>query len=162
MGRWSSERRRSDSICPGPRFITGTRELMEFATAKAIHAVSRKQNQMQSSERKLIKENELAIMLSVSKRTVRRLRNSRVIPFYKLGRGIIRYCPEQCHSALEHYRVQTQTELRHSWSPESGAPLLLQTQERAKGTRGDKQQRGQSPRRTNGDYIQAKEEITHD
>ncbi len=56
---------------------------------------------------KLLKEKELAEILSVSTRTVRRLRNRRILPFFKLAPGLIRFCPTQCARALSQYEVKS-------------------------------------------------------
>ncbi len=56
---------------------------------------------------KLLKEKDLADFLSVSPRTVRRLRNKRLLPFLKLASGLIRFCPKQCERALSRCEVKS-------------------------------------------------------
>jgi excisionase family DNA binding protein len=59
---------------------------------------------------KLFTEKQLAEVLAVSPRTARRLRAQKILPFYKLGRGLIRYDQSQCVKALGQYRVSTNGE----------------------------------------------------
>jgi hypothetical protein len=56
---------------------------------------------------KLLKEKDLADFLSVSPRTVRRMRNKRLLPFFKLASGLIRFCPKQCERALSQGEVKS-------------------------------------------------------
>jgi hypothetical protein len=56
---------------------------------------------------KLLKEKDLAHFLAVSPRTVRRLRNKRLLPFFKLASGLIRFCPKQCERALSQCEVKS-------------------------------------------------------
>ena len=62
---------------------------------------------MFNESRKLLKEKELAEILSISTRTVRRLRNRRLLPFFKLAPGLIRFCPTQCARALSQCEVKS-------------------------------------------------------
>ena len=66
----------------------------------------------QDHEIKLLTEKQMAEALSVSTRTARRLRKQRILPFYKLGRGLVRYDKSQCVEALEHFRVKSNTETK--------------------------------------------------
>ena len=59
---------------------------------------------------KLLTEKQLAEALAVSPRTARRLRAEKVLPFYKLGKGLIRYDQSQCVKALGQYRVSAHWE----------------------------------------------------
>jgi hypothetical protein len=62
---------------------------------------------MLNESRKLLKEKEIAEILSISTRTVRRLRNRRLLPFFKLAPGLIRFCPTQCARALSQCEVKS-------------------------------------------------------
>jgi len=55
---------------------------------------------------KLLTERQLAEFLAVSPRTARRLRTQKILPFYKLGRGIIRFDQALCLKALDNYRIE--------------------------------------------------------
>jgi len=59
---------------------------------------------------KLMTEKQLAEAIAVSPRTARRLRAQKILPFYKLGRGLIRYDQSQCVKALGQYRVSAHGE----------------------------------------------------
>jgi hypothetical protein len=61
---------------------------------------------------KLLTEKQLAEAIAVSPRTARRLRTQRVLPFYKFGKGLIRYDQDQCLKALNQYRVAAHGESR--------------------------------------------------
>ena len=76
-------------------------------------------------ESKLLKERELAKWLSVSPRTIRRLRSCQIIPFYRIGRGLIRYNREQCQEALDQYRVQSLQEVAQRASTRGHLPKAL-------------------------------------
>lgn len=54
---------------------------------------------------KLLTERQLAEAIAVSPRTARRLRAQKILPFYRLGKGLIRYDQNQCAKALNSYRV---------------------------------------------------------
>ena len=54
---------------------------------------------------KLLTEKQLATALAVSPRTARRLRTQKILPFYRLGKGLIRYDQNQCVKALNNYRI---------------------------------------------------------
>lgn len=66
---------------------------------------------------KLMTERQFAEAIAVSPRTARRLRSQKIIPFYKFGKGIVRYDQDQCRKALEKYRVEAHGETR----PETSA-----------------------------------------
>ena len=53
---------------------------------------------------KLEKETEMAALMSVTKRTMRRYRVKGIIPFYRIA-GIIRYDRDQVVRALNKFRV---------------------------------------------------------
>lgn len=59
---------------------------------------------------KLLTEKQLAEAIAVSPRTARRLRAQKILPFYKLGKGLIRYDQSQCVKALGQYRVSAHGE----------------------------------------------------
>lgn len=59
---------------------------------------------------KLLTEKQLAEAIAVSPRTARRLRTQRILPFYRLSKGIIRYDQSQCVKALRQYKVEAQGE----------------------------------------------------
>jgi len=59
---------------------------------------------------KLLTEKQLAEAIAVSPRTARRLRAQKILPFYKLGKGLIRYDQSQCLKALAKYRVSAHGE----------------------------------------------------
>jgi Helix-turn-helix domain len=61
---------------------------------------------------KLMTEKQLAEAIAVSPRTARRLRAQKILPFYKLGKGLIRYDQSQCLKALGKYRVSAHGESR--------------------------------------------------
>jgi hypothetical protein len=66
---------------------------------------------------KLLTERQLAEAIAVSPRTARRLRTQKLLPFYKLGKGLVRYDLDQCRKALDQYRVAAQGESRPKPSP---------------------------------------------
>lgn len=57
----------------------------------------------------LVTEKEIAKDLTVCVRTARRLRQKKILPFYRIGRTI-RYSRAECKKALQEYRVKTTTE----------------------------------------------------
>ncbi len=57
------------------------------------------------TDTKLVSEKEIATDMGISPRTVRRLRQARVLPFYRVGKSV-RYSREECHRALQQYRVR--------------------------------------------------------
>jgi hypothetical protein len=59
---------------------------------------------------KLLTERQLAEAIAVSPRTARRLRARKILPFYRLGKGLIRYDQGQCVKALNSYRVAAHRE----------------------------------------------------
>lgn len=59
---------------------------------------------------KLLTEKQLAKALAVSPRTARRMRTQKILPFYRLGKGLIRYDETQCVKALNIYRVSAHGE----------------------------------------------------
>jgi hypothetical protein len=61
---------------------------------------------------KLLTEKQLAEAIGVSPRTARRLRVQKILPHYRLGKGLIRYDQNQCLKALNSYRVEAQSEHR--------------------------------------------------
>lgn len=54
---------------------------------------------------KLVSEKQIATDMGISPRTARRLRQSRILPFYRVGKSV-RYSREECHRALQQYRVK--------------------------------------------------------
>ncbi len=58
----------------------------------------------QPAVQKLEKETEMAALMSVTKRTMRRYRVRGIVPFYKIG-GLIRYDRDQVVRALDKFRV---------------------------------------------------------
>jgi hypothetical protein len=74
---------------------------------------------------KLLKESELAKWLSVSARTIRRLRSCQIFPFYRIGHGLIRYNREQCQEALDQYRVRSLQEVARQASTRGHLPKAL-------------------------------------
>jgi excisionase family DNA binding protein len=63
-----------------------------------------------TNELKLLTEKQMAEALSVSTRTTRRLRKQRILPFYQIGKGLVRYDKRQCVEALEHFKVKSSGE----------------------------------------------------
>ena len=60
-------------------------------------------------ETELVTEKQIAQDLTVSVRTARRLRQRKVLPFYRVGRTI-RYSRAECKKALQAFRVSTTAE----------------------------------------------------
>jgi predicted site-specific integrase-resolvase len=54
---------------------------------------------------KLITEPEVADFISVSSRTIRRYRKQGILPFYQIGKKVVRYDKDQCVQALNEFRV---------------------------------------------------------
>ena len=75
------------------------------------------QNHMNSIEHtkpptlKLLTEMQLAEVLAASPRPARRPRAQKILPFYKLSRGLIRHDQNQCVKALNQYRVNGHGEM---------------------------------------------------
>ncbi len=64
----------------------------------------------ETTQLKLLTEKQLANAIGVSLRTARRLRAQKILPFYKLGKSLIRYDQNQCVKALDKYRVKANGE----------------------------------------------------
>ena len=60
---------------------------------------------------KLLTEKQLAEAIAVSPRTARRLRAQKILPHYRLGKGLIRYDQNQCVKALNDYRIAAHGEI---------------------------------------------------
>lgn len=56
--------------------------------------------------KQFIRRKEMAALLGVSERTIGNLMARRVIPFYRLSRGVVVFDIQQVVSALERYRVR--------------------------------------------------------